>query len=59
MQTVQVYNPGGDVTIVAVDCGIKNNQIRCLCERGACVKVVPWNHSLSFEGYCLLITLSY
>jgi len=45
-----VYNAGGDVTILAVDCGMKNNQIRCLCERGACVKVVPWNYPFTSAG---------
>ena len=44
------YNPDGDVKIVAVDCGIKYNQIRSLCERGACVKVVPWNYKLDSSG---------
>ena len=45
-----IYNPDGDVKIVAVDCGIKYNQIRCLCERGACVKVVPWNYKIDSSG---------
>ena len=45
-----MYNPEGDVKIVAVDCGIKYNQIRSLCERGACVKVVPWNYKLDSSG---------
>ena len=45
-----VYNPGGDVKITALDCGIKYNQIRCLCERGAEVKVIPWNHPLDMKG---------
>ena len=35
----RVFNEGGDVTIVAVDVGLKNNQIRCLASRGARVKV--------------------
>lgn len=26
-----------------IDCGVKNNQIRCLVSRGVCVTVVPWN----------------
>merc|ERR1712137_165271 len=34
----------GDVHIVALDCGMKNNIIRRLCERGARVTVVPWNY---------------
>ncbi|KAJ8319880.1 hypothetical protein KUTeg_001467 [Tegillarca granosa] len=45
------YNESGGIKIVAVDCGIKFNQIRCLCERGACVKVVPWNHPLDSKEY--------
>ena len=46
------YNPQGEVKIVAVDCGIKFNQIRCLCKRGASVTVVPWNHKLDSKGLC-------
>ncbi|XP_048748281.2 CAD protein-like isoform X2 [Ostrea edulis] len=46
-----VYNPTGELTILAVDCGIKFNQIRCLCQRGARVKVVPWDHDISSEKY--------
>ena len=45
-----VYNPSGDLHIVALDCGIKFNQIRCLCERGAKVTVVPANHRLESSG---------
>ena len=48
MQSPKVYNAGGGgVRIVAVDCGMKNNQIRCLVERGACVKVVPWDYDFN------------
>uniref|UniRef100_A0A8C3IAZ6 Carbamoyl-phosphate synthetase 2, aspartate transcarbamylase, and dihydroorotase n=1 Tax=Chrysemys picta bellii TaxID=8478 RepID=A0A8C3IAZ6_CHRPI len=48
---VGVFNPGGSVRITAVDCGLKYNQIRCLCQRGAAVTVVPWDHPLdSFDG---------
>ncbi|KAK0425292.1 hypothetical protein QR680_009128 [Steinernema hermaphroditum] len=47
----------GDLRILAVDCGMKNNQIRCLARRGATVKVVPWNHpidqELDFDGVFL------
>jgi len=50
-----VYNESGDVTIVAVDCGIKVNQIRCLCQRGAKVKVVPWNYPLSIDGLLYIL----
>uniref|UniRef100_A0A8C3IB60 Carbamoyl-phosphate synthetase 2, aspartate transcarbamylase, and dihydroorotase n=1 Tax=Chrysemys picta bellii TaxID=8478 RepID=A0A8C3IB60_CHRPI len=49
----RVFNPGGSVRITAVDCGLKYNQIRCLCQRGAAVTVVPWDHPLDsaeFDG---------
>jgi carbamoyl-phosphate synthase small subunit len=40
-------NAGGDVKVVIVDCGLKQNIIRCLVERGAAVTVVPWDHDIS------------
>ncbi|NXK57011.1 PYR1 protein, partial [Chauna torquata] len=49
----RVFNPGGSLRITAVDCGLKSNQVRCLCERGAAVTVVPWDHPLDtadFDG---------
>ncbi|NWQ94742.1 PYR1 protein, partial [Burhinus bistriatus] len=49
----RVFNPGGSLRITAVDCGLKYNQVRCLCERGAAVTVVPWDHPLDtadFDG---------
>lgn len=49
-QSPVTYNPSGEVQIVAVDCGMKFHQIRCLCERGAAVTVVPWNHPLTGLG---------
>ncbi|CAG5127998.1 unnamed protein product, partial [Candidula unifasciata] len=52
-KATKTYNPDGDVKIVAVDCGMKYNQIRCLCARGASVTVVPWDHPLNpaeFDG---------
>ena len=49
-QDPRVFNPSGTVRITAVDCGIKNNQIRCLAQRGACVTVVPWDHPLDQTG---------
>lgn len=45
------YNSSGDVRIMAVDCGIKFNQIRCLCAAGAAVTVVPWDHKLDLTGF--------
>ncbi|NXV38273.1 PYR1 protein, partial [Rissa tridactyla] len=49
----QLFNPGGSLRITAIDCGLKYNQVRCLCERGAAVTVVPWDHPLDtadFDG---------
>ncbi|NXV90694.1 PYR1 protein, partial [Calonectris borealis] len=48
-----VFNPGGSLRITVVACGLKYNQVRCLCERGAAVTVVPWDHPLDtadFDG---------
>lgn len=49
-QTPHVFNPSGSLRITAVDCGLKYNQVRCLCERGAAVTVVPWDHPLDTAG---------
>jgi carbamoylphosphate synthase small subunit len=48
-KSVQSFSPvdGGDVDILAVDCGMKDNIIRQLVERRARVKVVPWNHNIA------------
>ena len=48
-QEPRVYNKGGSPRIIAVDCGIKNNQIRCLLRRGCHVTVVPWNHDFNYN----------
>ncbi|XP_036406500.1 CAD protein isoform X2 [Megalops cyprinoides] len=51
MKEPQVFNPSGSVRITAVDCGIKYNQIRCLCQRGARVTVVPWDYPLDSKDF--------
>lgn len=56
-QEPRVFNPSGDVKIVVVDCGIKYNQIRCLCRRGASVTVVPWDYDLKSSGFVAMINL--
>ncbi|RMB94053.1 hypothetical protein DUI87_29506 [Hirundo rustica rustica] len=53
LKAPRVFNPGGSLRVTALDCGLKNNQIRCLCRRGATVTVVPWDHPLDpadFDG---------
>jgi carbamoyl-phosphate synthase small subunit len=41
------YNDEGDVKIAVIDCGVKQNIIRCLAERGAAVTVLPWDVEFS------------
>lgn len=45
------YNVDGDIKILVVDCGMKYNQIRCLCNRGVSVKVVPWDYPFDPSEY--------
>ena len=50
------YNEGAGKKVVLVDCGVKNNIIRCLVNRGVEVIRVPWNYdytSMDFEGLFL------
>jgi carbamoyl-phosphate synthase small subunit len=41
----------GPIKILLVDCGTKNNIIRCLLKRNVTVIRVPWNHDLSDETF--------
>ena len=51
------YNEGEDrKKVVLVDCGVKNNIIRCLIKRGVEVIRVPWNYDfndMEFDGLFL------
>ncbi|PVV04591.1 hypothetical protein BB560_000906 [Smittium megazygosporum] len=42
----RVYNPNGEVNIALIDCGVKYNMIRLLCESGAKVTVLPWDYDI-------------
>ena len=42
----QVFGEGGDKHVLAYDCGMKNNIIRCLLKGGVKVTVVPYNYDL-------------
>jgi carbamoyl-phosphate synthase small subunit len=44
-EAYEVGPEDSDVRIAALDLGIKENIIRCMTERGARVKVFPWNTS--------------
>ena len=52
-QTFALSDPGDrkDVHIVAVDCGMKNNIIRCLVGLGVRLTVVPWDHDFTQESF--------
>lgn len=41
----------GEHKVVLVDCGTKNNILRCLLQRGAKVKRVPWDYDYTNEEY--------
>lgn len=50
------YNEGAGKKVVLVDCGVKNNIIRCLINRGIEVIRVPWNYDytgMDFDGLFL------
>ncbi len=46
----EVYGEG-PYRIILIDCGVKNNIIRCLLKRGATVIRIPWNADFSNENY--------
>lgn len=45
-----VYGKGSH-QIILVDCGVKNNIIRCLVRRDTTVKRVPWDYDFTKEEY--------
>lgn len=50
------YNEGAGRKVALVDCGVKNNIIRCLIQRGVEVIRVPWNYDyteMDFDGLFL------
>jgi len=50
------YNEGAGRKVVLVDCGVKNNIIRCLINRNVEVIRVPWNYDytdMEFDGLFL------
>lgn len=50
------YNEGAGKKVVLVDCGVKNNIIRCLLRRGVEVIRVPWDYDftqMEFDGLFL------
>ncbi|UYV69679.1 CAD [Cordylochernes scorpioides] len=56
VQEIKRYNAGASPRITVIDCGLKQNQVRCLVNTGAAVTVVPWNHSLQMEDHGLQVS---
>jgi carbamoyl-phosphate synthase small subunit len=55
---IRVFNPSGSIKIALIDCGAKQNIIRCLIERGASVTAFPFDYDFSsrleeFDGVFL------
>ncbi len=46
----EVYG-NGSKKVVLIDCGVKNNIIRCLLDRGTTVIRVPWDYDFSSEDF--------
>ncbi len=46
----EVYGDG-EHKIVLIDCGVKNNIMRCLIDRGATVVRVPWDYDFTNEEF--------
>jgi carbamoyl-phosphate synthase (ammonia) len=46
---VKVYGKGNPMKILAVDCGVKANIIRQLCDRGAELTLVPFDYPFAAE----------
>ncbi|KAI8803425.1 hypothetical protein BJ742DRAFT_863549 [Cladochytrium replicatum] len=46
-----VRGPDGNILrVLAVDVGMKNNQIRCFVKRGVEIRVVPWDYDFSTDN---------
>ena len=45
----KVYGQGNPIKIMGVDCGMKNNMIRLLVDRGCELTVVPWDHPFAAD----------
>lgn len=53
IKEVKRYNEGADIKIALIDCGVKNNIIRCFVNRGVEVIRIPWDYdysTLEFDG---------
>lgn len=44
-------NDSKPIVVIAIDVGMKNNQIRCFLKRGVTLKVVPWDYNFLDEEF--------
>ncbi|HVQ44906.1 MAG TPA: glutamine-hydrolyzing carbamoyl-phosphate synthase small subunit [Candidatus Saccharimonadia bacterium] len=51
IEAPRIYNPGKSKTVIAVDCGMKENIIRHLVGLGLTVKRVPHNYDYTADAY--------
>ncbi|EGV60700.1 Carbamoyl-phosphate synthase [Yamadazyma tenuis] len=51
LKDVKLGKNGKPIRILAIDVGLKFNQIRCFVRRGVELKVVPWDHDITTEDY--------
>ncbi|SMC72260.1 glutamine-hydrolyzing carbamoyl-phosphate synthase small subunit [Moheibacter sediminis] len=51
LKEIKRYNEGSEIKIVLIDCGVKNNIIRCFVKRGVELIRVPWNYDYSTLEY--------
>jgi carbamoyl-phosphate synthase small subunit len=47
----KIIYPGNENRIILVDCGVKNNIIRCLMATGSTVIRVPWDYDFTRDEY--------
>jgi carbamoyl-phosphate synthase small subunit len=47
----KITYPGNEYRIILVDCGVKNNIIRCLMATGATVVRVPWDYDYTQDDF--------
>ena len=45
------YYGSGRLKVLMVDCGMKNNILRCLLKHDVTIKRVPWDYDFTFEDY--------
>lgn len=50
-ENIKLGKDGKPIRILALDVGMKYNQIRCFVKRGVELKVVPWDYDFSQEKY--------